>query len=279
MKATQTTDPVTDHGEGPVWWPGWGGLRWVDMTAGDVLTLTDGPPARLHAGKVAAAIRPRRSGGMVVAVERGFALAGPDDEIQLLPEVWADATVRMNDGACDPEGHFYCGSMAYDQAAGRAALYRLDADHRVHVVLRDVTVSNGLAWSPDGATAYYIDSPTHGIDAFAYDPERGLHDRRRVVSLPDEPGVPDGLTVDATGALWVAVHGGGAVLRFGPDGSADGRVELPVRDVTACTFGGPDLNRLYITTSRAAGDPSPAAGSLFQADVGVTGLPALPYAG
>jgi sugar lactone lactonase YvrE len=279
--AEQVTDPIADHGEGPVWWPGWGGLRYVDMLAGDVLALapSEGEVRRIPVGAVAAAIRPRREGGMVVGVERGFALVDPGGTVRSLPEVWSDDSVRMNDGACDPDGRFYCGSMAYDAAPGRAALYRLDPGGRVEVVLRDATISNGLAWSPDGATAYYVDSPTHGIDAFDYDAVGVLSGRRRLVAIPAEAGLPDGLTVDSAGGLWVAMHGGGAVLRFRPDGTPDGRVEVPVRDVTACTFGGPGLDRLYITTSRHDGDRTPEAGALFRADVGVVGLPAAPFAG
>jgi sugar lactone lactonase YvrE len=278
--AEQVTDPIADHGEGPAWWPGWGGLRWVDMLAGDVLALSaDGGVERLPVGKVAAAIRPRRDGGMVVAVERGFALVDAAGAVRALPEVWSDDSVRMNDGGCDPDGRFYCGSMAYDASPGRAALYRLDPDGRVTKVFGDATISNGLAWSPDGATAYYVDSATHGVDAFDYDTDRGLHGRRRLVPIPADRGLPDGLTVDASGGLWVAIHGGGAVLRFRPDGTPDGRVTVPVRDVTACTFGGPDLDRLYITTSRHDGDKTPEAGALFSADVGIQGRPALPFAG
>jgi sugar lactone lactonase YvrE len=278
-RAEPVTDPIADHGEGPVWWPGWGGLRWVDMLAGDVLALTRDGVRRLPVGTVAAAIRPRRDGGMVAAVERGFALVDPDGAVHAGPEIWSDPAVRMNDGGCDPDGRFYCGSMAYDGAAGRGRLYRLDPDGTTGVVLDGVTISNGLAWSPDGTTAYYIDTPTGGIDAFDYDPAGGLRGRRRLADVPAGLGLPDGLTVDAEGHLWVGMHGGGAVLRWRPDGVLDGRVEVPVRDVTACTFGGPGLATLYITTSRLDGGPEPLAGAVFSAEVGVHGLPALPYAG
>jgi sugar lactone lactonase YvrE len=277
-RAEPVTDPCAHHGEGPVWWPGWGGLRWVDMLAGDVLALDPDGVRRIPIGKVAAAIRPRRGGGMVAALERGFALIDPDGAVHALPEIWTDSTVRMNDGACDPDGRFYCGSMAYDAAPGRGRLYRLDPGGAVTVVLSDVTISNGLAWSPDATIAYYIDTPTGGIDAFDYDPAHGLHGRRRLADVPAALGLPDGMTVDAEGHLWVAMHGGAEVLRFRPDGVLDGRVEVPVRDVTASTFGGPALDILYITTSRIGGEPEPLAGAVFRAEVGVTGMPALTYA-
>lgn len=279
VRAEAVTAPVTAHGEGPVWWPAWGGLRWVDMLVGDVLTLLADGVRSTHVGEVAAAVRPRRCGGMVIAVERGFALADDSGEIRVLPELWSDPTVRMNEGACDPDGRFYCGSMAYDAAPGRGSVYRLDADGTVEVVLTGVTISNGLAWSPDGTTAYYIDTPTRRVDAFDYDRERGLHARRPFVTLAEAQGRPDGLAVDAEGGLWVAMYGGGAVLRFRADGAPDGRVDLPVRDVTACAFGGPALDQLYISTSRYSADPAPLSGALFRADVDVAGLPTLPFGG
>src|SRR4051812_39712914 len=114
MRAERLTDAVAFHGEGPVWSARWGGLRWVDMLAGDVLALAqDGSVSRRHVGDVAAALRPRRGGGAVIAVERGFVLEQPDGSLTALPEVWPDDDVRFNDGGCDPHGRFYCGSTAY----------------------------------------------------------------------------------------------------------------------------------------------------------------------
>lgn len=281
-RAVQVTEVCSEHGEGPVWWAGWPGLRWVDMLAGDLLVLRDdGSVARRHLGPVLAALRPRAPGGMIVALEREFALVGEDWSVRALGALWADPGVRMNDGGCDPDGRFYCGSMAYDSAPGRGSLYRLDPDGSARAVLGRVTVSNGLAWSPDGSTAYYVDSATQRVDAFDYDPERGLSGRRPAVKVDPSAGTPDGLTVDADGYLWLALHGGGAVHRYRADGHLDGRVELPVSQVTACTFGGPGLDQLYITTSRldTGPDAEPGAGALFRADVGVTGLPAAAFGG
>ena len=280
MKVEQVTGPVAFHGEGPVWSERWGGLRWVDMLAGDVLSLEpDGEVTRRHVGDVAAALRPRTQGGAVIAVERGFALEGPDGTIEYLGEHWSDEGVRMNEGGCDPDGRFYAGSMAYDQSPGAAALYRLDPDRSVHLVLDDVTVSNGLEWSPDGSRAYYNDTATHSVTVFEYDRESGLTGGRLFADVA--PNRPDGLTVDAQGGVWVALSDGAAVRRYSPDGALDQVVELPPKKVTACTFGGPDLDQLFITTSReglAPGD-DPLAGSLFRADVGVGGLPVREFAG
>jgi sugar lactone lactonase YvrE len=281
VRAVQVTDAVAYHAEGPVWSAGWGGLRWVDMLAGDVLSLeSDGSVRRSHVGTVAAALRPRRGGGAVIAVERGFALQDGDGTRTDLDPVWDDRSIRMNEGGCDPDGRFWCGSVAYDQRTGAAALYRLDADHSVRRVLDGVTISNGLDWSPDGSLAYYDDTATHRIDVFDYDARTGLTGRRPFVVLTDGDH-PDGLTVDAEGGVWVALNGSGVVHRYTPAGVLDEVVELPTAQVTACTFGGPDLDQLFITTSREGMGPDddPIAGSLFRADVGVPGLPVREFGG
>lgn len=282
MRVEQVTGPVAYHGEGPVWSERWGGLRWVDMLAGDVLSLAaDGTVRRRHVGTVAAALRPRGRGGAVIGVERGFALEDADGRLTTLDELWSDPGVRMNEGGCDPDGRFYCGSMAYDQRPGGAALYRLDPDGSVHVALAGVTVSNGLEWSPDGSLAYYADTATHRVDVFDYARETGLTGRRPFVDLVAQELRPDGLTVDADGGVWVALSNGGAVRRYTADGRLDEVVEVPTRKVTACTFGGERLDQLFITTSREGVEPGsdPLAGSLFRFAAGSAGLPAREFGG
>lgn len=270
----QISPAVACHGEGPVWA---GQLHWVDMLAGDVLTLEPGGGVqRRHVGSVVAALRPRAGGGFVYALERGFALDdGPGTPIRPLPELWSSADVRLNEGGCGPDGFFYCGSMAYDMSPGVASLYRLDADGTVATVLSGVTVSNGLEWSPDGSRAYYVDSPTGRIDVLDHD----LSHRREFVRVSG--GSPDGLTVDVEGGVWVALWGGSAVHRYSPDGILTEVVELPVSQVTACTFGGEDLGELYVTTSRERlpEGVEPRAGALFRVRPGVTGLPVRPFRG
>ena len=166
------------------------------MLAGDVLLLaSDGFVSRRHVAGVVAAVRPRREGGVVLGIERGFALEGADGVLTRLEQLWTDEGVRMNEGACDPDGRFYCGSMAYDKRPGAGKLYRLDPDGSIRVVLEGVTISNGLDWSPDGSLAYYNDTDTFGVDVFDYDGETGLSGRRRFVELGEAR--PDGLTVDA----------------------------------------------------------------------------------
>jgi len=281
VKAEQLTDVCTGHGEGPIWDASARCVRWVDIFRGDVLSMEPsvGDIERLHISNVAAAVRPRQAGGLVVAVERGFALVEADTaRVVTLPEVWSDDRVRMNDGACDPQGRFYCGSMAYDETPGRGSLYRLDVDHAVATVLTGVTISNGLTWRADGRSALYVDSPTGRVDEFDFDAESGTFgDRRPFVTVDAGDAVPDGIALDAAGGVWVALWGGATVRRYDDRGVLDAEVELPVRYVTACALD--PAGHLYVTTSTSGGAEDAPAGALFGADVGVAGAPIRAFAG
>ncbi|MCM3659503.1 SMP-30/gluconolactonase/LRE family protein [Georgenia satyanarayanai] len=273
------TDVVTFHGEGPVWSLEWGGLRFVDMLAGGVLTLRDdGEVDRITVGKVAAMVRPRANGGYVVATEKGIALA---DDVTAEPTRSIHLTdrenERMNEGGAAPDGSLYIGSMAWDGSDDGGRLYRVMPDGGTEVVLDPVSISNGLGFSPDHTLAYYADSGPGRIDVFDVD-GGALSGRRRLVSFEDDDGVPDGLVVDSQGSLWVAVNGAGQVRRYSPEGQLLETVEVPVPGVTACTLGGPSLTDLFVTTSRE-GDDTPGAGSIYAAAADVPGLPVLPFAG
>lgn len=284
VRAEQITPPVAGHGEGPVWSGGWGGLRYVDMLAGDVLHLDPGTGevSRWHVGIVAAALRPRAAGGAVIATERDFVVCDEmGGAVRTIATPVTDDGIRFNDGGCDPAGNFLCGTMAYSEAPGAGNLYRLGADHAVESVLAGVTISNGLAWTADGSLAYYIDTPTGRIDVFDSDGTGALRNRRTFVSIPGDTGHPDGLTVDAEGGVWCALWDGRAVHHYSPDGSLQQVVDVPTAKVTACTFGGVALDELYITTSREGSSESEAgvAGALYRCQPGVTGLPVRPFAG
>jgi sugar lactone lactonase YvrE len=275
----QVTAALCYHGEGPVWSPTWGGLRWVDLLAGDVLTLrADGSVDRLHVGDVAAFVRPRTRGGWVVATERGLALA---DEPDGIPEpwfdLWDDPSVRMNEGGVDSEGRLWAGTMGYDRVPGSATLYVVDPSGAVGVVVPDATISNGIDLSPDHRLAYYDDTPTGRTDVFDV-VEGALVNRRPFVT--HDSGHPDGLTVDSAGNVWVALNGAGRVRCHSPAGDVLAEVRLPVRLTTACAFGGDDLRDLFVTTSREnLDDPEPEAGAVFRVRVGVPGLPVRTFAG
>ncbi|HET7111489.1 MAG TPA: SMP-30/gluconolactonase/LRE family protein [Gemmatimonadales bacterium] len=293
-RAEQVTGPLAFHGEGPVWDAAAGVLRWVDMLAGDLLGLdAAGNVTRTHVADVAAAWRPRREGGGVLATERGFCLidagsdavgAGADigGPLRPLPEVFTDSGIRMNEGGCDPQGRFYCGTLAYDETPGAGTLYRLDADYSVHTVLKGVTISNGIVWSADGNTVYYADSATQGVDAFDFDGNDGAFtSRRRVITIDERDGFPDGITLDEEGGLWIAIFRAGEVRRYTPDRRLDAVITVPAAQVTACAFGGLKGDVLFITTSRnGLGESAePDAGALFSFVPGVRGMPVLSYSG
>ncbi|MGM0384796.1 MAG: SMP-30/gluconolactonase/LRE family protein [Actinomycetota bacterium] len=284
MKAERITDSITYHGEGPVWWEATGELRFVDMLHGAVVALAEsGATHRIPVGSpVAAVLRPRAGGGAIVARERDIALARAEDLSDLAPVTpeFVPRGQRLNEGGCDPQGRFLVGGMAYDRTPGATNLWRLDDDAATPaVVLHGVTISNGIGWSPDGARAYHVDTPTSTVSLFDVTPTGELVDRRPWVVLPEEAGHPDGLTVDAEGGVWVALNGGAAVHRYDDGGRLSAVVDVGPRKVTACAFGGPGFETLFVTTSREDLEPDeePAAGSLYAVEPGVRGLPPLPF--
>jgi sugar lactone lactonase YvrE len=273
------TAASAELGEGPVWDARSSRVVWVDITARRI-HLTDTVTGTsemievpLHVGAVAL----RAAGGFVAALQDGFWVVGdgPAERIVTVPE--ARPGLRFNDGKCDPAGRFWAGTMAYDQAPGAGALYRLDLDGRVRMMLDGVTVSNGLAWSLDGRTMHYIDTPTQRIDAFSYLPLTGeIGDRWPEIHIPPEAGAPDGMTIDAEGGLWIALWGGAAVHRY-LDGRLERVIKLPVSQPTSCCFGGESLDELYITSARQGLSAhqrrtEPLAGALFRVRPGVRGI-------
>jgi sugar lactone lactonase YvrE len=276
-------------GEGPVWDDASGTLVWVDIM-GNAVHRYDPATDQDHAidvgQPVGAAVLRRQGNGLVLALRDGFGLLDESSgQVQLVAPVEADVpTNRMNDGKCDPGGRFWAGTMAFEVTPGAAALYRLDLDLQVTRVLSGVTLSNGLGWSADGRQMYYIDSTTQGVDVFDFDPADGrLGQRRRLITVPPAEGLPDGMTVDAEGGLWVALHGSGTIRRYTLDGRVDRVVRVPPAMVTCCAFGGPDLADLYITTmslglSEEGRRAQPLAGGLFRCRPGVHGLPAHRFA-
>src|SRR5215218_119334 len=232
-RAELLVDARADHGEGPAGDSSAASLLWVDLLAGRLhRTTSDGRDAVDAGDQPVCAVVPRSAGGLALALGDGVWLEDADGvrrRVYALEQPGHPGPdVRMNDGKCDPSGRFWAGSMAVDGRPGMGALYRLDPDGRTTQVLRDVTVSNGLAWTARGTTMYYIDSGFQRVDAFDADPATGAVRRRRpAVDIPHTAGVPDGMTIDDHGALWVALWGGAAVHRYTPDGHLDTILELP----------------------------------------------------
>lgn len=283
MQAEQITDRVAHHGEGAFWDDRASRLRFVDMLAGDVVTLLPtGTVTRRHVTDVAAVIRHRSGGGYLVAGERDILLLDEQWQLEHAIQVLDDPRVRLNEGGCDAAGRFYVGSMAYDMAADAGALYRLDPDDGLHTALPAVTIPNGLVWSADGARAFHNDTGTATITAYRSDSDGRLLDPRVLVRFDSGGGAPDGMAIDAEGGLWVALWGGGAVHRYSPQGALEEVVDVPgAGNVTSCAFGGDDRRTLFITTSRQDIDPAadPAAGALFAVSTPVAGAALNAYGG
>ena len=262
-------------GEGPAWDQQRQRLLWVDILACEV-HLFDPVAATdevLDVGQQVGAVVPYAGGGFAVAVRGGFGRLSDAGRLEMVADL-SHRGIRMNDGKCAPDGSFWAGTMADDRTPGAAALYRLRPDGTAEVMLDDLTISNGLAWSADGGQLYFIDTPTRRVDVFDIDPgTQRLSRRRPVVAMEPGVGNPDGMTIDHDGCLWVAMAGGWAVHRYRPDGRLDAVVDVPVRQVTSCCFGGPRGDELYITTGRQgleAGERS-LAGSVFCCRPGVSG--------
>jgi sugar lactone lactonase YvrE len=287
--AVACTTEQTVLGEGARWDARRDELLRVDILAGRVYrdrVDEDGGlvPVRTYSvpGAVGAITPIAGDDGWLLAAGRGFVHLLPDGAQHLIAEV-APAGTRMNDAACDPQGRFWAGTLADDHRPGGGALYRLDWAGRIELVLGGLTISNGLGWSPDGGTMYLVDSGPRVIHAFAFDAAQGtISEGRVLVTAAEEVGAPDGLTVDAAGDLWVAVYGGGCVRRYAPDGALRQVLDVPAEQSTCCAFGGPGMQRLYVTTATEGWSDErrraePAAGLVYRLDTDATGRPALPF--
>jgi sugar lactone lactonase YvrE len=279
---------AADHlGEGPFWDERTGELLRVDITRGCVHAWSpaDGR-ARTHVldGEVSAVVPRAQAQGWVVAAGHRVALRDGEEE-QTLAVVEQDLPDnRFNDCKCDPEGRLWAGTMSKQRVPGTAALYRLQPGAELERVIA-TTISNGLAWSPSGDRMYFVDSTTQRIDVFDFDGSTGdLADRRPLAEIDPRDGLPDGLTIDAEGGVWVCLFGGAAIRRYGPDGALDAAIALPVTNPTSAVFGDADLSTLYVTSARHRLSPAqlaakPLAGAVLALEPGVRGLPGNRFAG
>jgi sugar lactone lactonase YvrE len=280
-------DARAELGEGIVWDAAAARLVWVDIMRGRVHRFdpASGLTEVRDIGQPVGAAVPATDGSLVVATPEGFArLDFESSALTPLAAVEADVPGnRMNDGACDPAGRFWAGTMAIDERPGAGSLYRLDPDGRVTRIIANVTISNGLAWSADARRMFYVDSPTQRIDVFDFDLATGaISNRQPFASIEGEDGTPDGLTIDVDDGVWVALWGGGRLHRYGRDGVLDRVVRLPVTYPTRCAFGGLELDELFVTSAwmpmtadeRAA---QPHAGGIYRLRPGIRGRRATPF--
>jgi sugar lactone lactonase YvrE len=270
LKPDLVLDAGAQLAEGPFWDTERAKLIWVDIEGSAVhwFDPSTGTDHAVDVGQHVGAAVLRQGGGLVLAVRDGFAL-WTESGLDVIAS-FNEPDLRMNDGKVDPAGRFWAGSMAYDERPGPGWLYRLDPDRSVHRVIGGLGISNGMDWSDDATAMYFIDSLAGGVDVLDFDVQQGnVSNRRRVIEIPESLGVPDGMTLDAEGCLWVAIWGAGEVRRFTPDGALLGVVELPEEGTTCCAFGGTELRDLYITSGA----------SLYRCVPGVRGRPVNRFGG
>lgn len=280
---------VVEHrcllGEGPVWDELNDRIFWIDIINGEIhfFCLNSKKHKVMEVGQPIGAIALQTNGGLIAALQHGFAEVEIDEEqVRMIADPEAHLpNNRFNDGKCDPFGRFWAGTMDdIEGKEGVGSLYVLDRDFSVSLKIRDVSCSNGLAWSADDRKLYFIDTPTRQVVSYDYDIENAAVENKKVViTIPEGEGYPDGMTIDTEGMLWIAHWDGWKVSRWNPlTGELLATVLLPASRITSCTFGGKKLNDLYITSAKVGLselelENQPLAGSLFVVkNVGVKGV-------
>jgi sugar lactone lactonase YvrE len=299
MKPELLFDAKAYLGEGPIWDARTQTLYWVDILAKRIYAEGD-LFAELDEYEFLGSIAPRKNGGLILALsggksetsethERRFNFAsleaGSAKPTLLLALSDESSSNRFNDGKCDPRGRFLAGTMDMGESEPTGSLYSVDGDS-VRRILSSVTISNGLTWSPDHKTFYYIDTPTRRVRAFDYDLETGAIANPRVaVYVPEPLGWPDGMTSDMQGNLWIAMWGGAKVTRWNPNtGELLEQIPIPAMNVSSCVFGGRNMNELYLTSARKGLDEAvlkqyPLTGGVFRLETNVDGMPTFAFAG
>jgi len=286
---TKTAELVLDSqsvlGEGAIWNYKTGELMWVDIKK-EILNIYNPASAfnkEMFTGQMIGTVVPAESGNALVALQKGiyfFDIETGSKKLLAAPEPDKPAN-RFNDGKCDPSGRFWAGTISTKGEREVAALYRFDPDTSIHKMVDKVSISNGIVWSGDKTKMYYIDTPTHKVMAYDYDDTTGeISNPRVALTIPNELGGPDGMTIDENDNLWIALWGGSAVGCWNPEsGELIDKIEVPAKNVTSCAFGDNDLGTLYITSARQNTSPEelekwPHAGGVFKFRPGVKGVQA-----
>ena len=284
MKAELLFDTKATLGEGPVWDARTQTLYWIDILNKRIYTNAD---VLLESDEIIGCLAPRKSGGLTFTKRFSFWTFEVDPVRTAFLFSLTDEPLnnRFNDGKCDPRGRFLAGTMDMGETDPKGSLYLFDGKS-ITKLFGGVTISNGLTWSPDHKTFYYIDTPTREVKAFDYDLETGAIANPRVaVRVPESLGWPDGMTSDMQGNLWIAMWGGAQVTKWDPTtGQLLERIPVPAKNVSSCVFGGKDMNELYLTSARVGLDEAtlnqyPLTGGVFRIETKAEGMSIFDFAG
>jgi len=277
MKAELFFNAKATLGEGPAWDSKTQTLYWLDILGKRVYA---GTQILAEMNDLIGCLAPRKNGNLILGKRSAFVELELDSSQQtVLAAVSESATNRINDGKCDPAGRFIVGSMDMNEAAPTGSVYSFDGK-QVTKLFSGVTISNGLAWSPDHKTFYYIDTPTRKVQAFDYDLATGqIANPRVAIQVPASLGWADGMTSDTDGNLWIALWGGSQVTKWNPQtGGLLEQIPVPALQTSSCIFGGKNMNELYVTSARKGMSEAdlqkyPLSGGLFKVETKVTGVP------
>lgn len=291
MKVYNISDQVCELGEGPFWDHIHGELWWVDILRGTIHQYApdSGLQHIFQIGQLVSSVVLRENGGCIVTLKDGFAYFHPETEL-LEPIVQPETELlsnRFNDGKCDPEGRFWAGTMHLDGEKTTGSVYMLDTKHNLSIHIRHVICANGLAWDTERSKFYFVDTLSRKITAYDYDAATGkISNENIIITIPSHEGLPDGMTIDREGMLWIALWGGWCIARYNPlTGECLDRIQLPVSNVTSCTFGGANMGDIYITTAKTGLtskelQEQPLAGSVFVCtNTGHSGWPSVYFKG
>ena len=277
-------------GEGPIWDSDKQVLWWIDVLGGELYAFdpANGSNRTWNTGRHIGTVVPWTETHVLLALRDGIGsleLETGRITVHNDPEANLPAN-RFNDGKCDPAGRLWAGTMAYDNPTDQGSLYRVDTDFNVTKILGGIGISNGIVWSADQSTMYYIDSMSYKVRTWNFDPESGdISGEQTLLEVEPGFGLPDGMTIDEEGHLWVAFYGGGKVCRVhAQSGAILDTIDLPARNITACAFGDDDLGTLYITSAaqQMSNDElagAPMSGNLFSCRPGIKGMPAIRFGG
>jgi sugar lactone lactonase YvrE len=282
MNIRAISEVISDLGEGPIWSANTNSVTWTDITQNTFHTadIDTGRTMSFGVPSMVGAIAHSKDGGYIAATQKGFARIGVDGKYSPLHSFLPD-DMRMNDGKVDPSGRFWAGSMALSFEKGRGSLYVLEKDNSYRSILDDITLSNGMGWSPDAQYFYYIDSVPGVLKRFDYDLHTGhISNPKDLITFDPSSGIPDGMSMSSDGKIIVALWDGGRIEIYEPSGEKVSEITLGVSRPTSCTFAGPNRDILIVSTASQGIDRAdePLAGKILAVTgTGLSGLPTQQY--